>query len=557
MVLQVPNTPDPDQIGRALDTIFERWPELPEDSIAHVFGDHTEQSFGRHRVPYIQPQRVQDSTWVRVLIAKDAISTGWDCPRAEVMVSFRAATDETHITQLLGRMVRSPLAMRIPGSERLNSVDCLLPFFNEEAAKKIAKALTSGGEGEGELVGRRVLINPTELTQNPDIPAEVWDLFNGIPSQALPKKHAKPIKRLTSLAHELAADDLLKDAGKKAHAEMHRVLDGLRVRYSAEISTARQNVLTVEGRTGRATMGRGEMTFDDFVEEADFVAIEDAYRRAGRSISPDLATTYAAHLARKDGETDDMETALMESQVVIASLGLVTQIRVAVEEDAEKLSNKWLTHFRVDITGLTDERQEVYRQIREMSADPLDVSLALPTSAMQPTTLREANGTETPLPLYDRHLLCDAAGMFPAEFNSWEEIVIQTELARNIAVAWYRNPSRGAQESLGIVYQADGEAKILRPDFIFFSVKADGSISMDIVDPHGIQFGDAIPKLQGLADYAERYGDQFRRIEGVAKIGEKFRVINLKDPGARAAVAAADSITSLFAGTAASDYLSS
>ena len=105
MVLQVPNTPDPDEIGRALDTIFERYPELPLGSVAHVFGEHTTQRFGNRDVPYIEPQRVQESTWVRVLVAKDAISTGWDCPRAEVMVSFRSANDRTHITQLLGRMV--------------------------------------------------------------------------------------------------------------------------------------------------------------------------------------------------------------------------------------------------------------------------------------------------------------------------------------------------------------------------------------------------------------------------------------------------------------------
>ena len=52
-----------------------------------------------HSVPYISPERVQDASYIRVLLAKDAISTGWDCPRAEVMVSFRSAKDETHITQ--------------------------------------------------------------------------------------------------------------------------------------------------------------------------------------------------------------------------------------------------------------------------------------------------------------------------------------------------------------------------------------------------------------------------------------------------------------------------
>src|SRR3546814_4962550 len=87
-----------------------------------------------------------------------AISTGWDCPRAEVMVSFRAARDVTHITQLLGRMVRTPLARRIPGNERLNAVDCLLPFFDRKSVEDIANALTAGGgDGSSAMPGRRVL----------------------------------------------------------------------------------------------------------------------------------------------------------------------------------------------------------------------------------------------------------------------------------------------------------------------------------------------------------------------------------------------------------------
>jgi hypothetical protein len=40
MVFQVPNTPDPNEVGRWLDTLFSRYPELPVDSVAHVFGEH-------------------------------------------------------------------------------------------------------------------------------------------------------------------------------------------------------------------------------------------------------------------------------------------------------------------------------------------------------------------------------------------------------------------------------------------------------------------------------------------------------------------------------------
>ena len=73
--------------------------------------------------------------------------------------------------------------------------------------------------------------------------------------------------------------------------------------------------------------------------------------------------------------------------------------------------------------------------------------------------------------------------------------------------------------------------------------------------PHGIQFGDAIPKLKGLARYAEACGDQYRRIEAVAKIGDTFRVLDLMEQSTRAAIAAAASIKALYESDAAADYL--
>lgn len=554
MVLQVPNSPDPDDIGRALDTIYERWPKLDDDAVAHVFGDHTTQTFGSHTIPYISPERVQESTWVRVLIAKDAISTGWDCPRAEVMVSFRPAKDRTHITQLLGRMVRTPLARRIPGNERLNAVDCLLPFFDAQSVKDVARALMSGGDGGEELPGRRVLVNPDEMKPNPAIPEAVWDKLLSLPSQSLPKRQAKPVKRLTSLAHELAADGLLPEAGKKAHAEMHKVLNAARERYKSEIAKARKTVLTVEGKSLKTDLETREMSFDDFLEAADFAVIDDAYRRAGRTISPDLATSYSEALAKAEGDDDDLEAALIEARVTVAALGLVPEVKDYLEAEAESLANKWLTQYRVDIKSLSDERQEVYRQIREMSAHPLDVDLAKPASWMQPTTVREADGLETPLPRFERHLLCAADGMFPEDFNSWEGDVLSAEINRAETIAWYRNPSHASQDSLGVTYEDGGDVKIARPDFIFFSKLADGSIAADIVDPHGTQFGDSIPKLKGLAKYAATYGETFRRIDAVAKVGEGFRVLDLKEVAVRAAVESATSVKALYESAVADDY---
>ncbi|TPN63526.1 type III restriction endonuclease subunit R [Mesorhizobium sp. B1-1-1] len=557
MVLQVPNTPDPNEIGRALDMIFQHWPELTSDSVAHVFGEHSTQTFGVHAIPYISPERVQESTWVRVLIAKDAISTGWDCPRAEVMVSFRPARDRTHITQLLGRMVRTPLARRIPGNERLNSVECLLPFFDVKSVEAVADALMNGGGdvGDAPLPGRRVLINPKEMTPNPSIPESIWEKFLSLPSQALPQRVARPVKRLTALAHELAADGLLPDAGKTAHGEMHKVLDAARTRYAGEIATARKGVLTVDGKTLTADLKEKEKSFDDFWEEADYSVIEDAYRRASRALSPDLSRTYAEYLATKAAHADTPEDALMEAHADIAALGLVSEVKTYLDGEADKLSKEWLEKYRVAIKGLSDERRDAYRQIKEMSTEPQDIDLARPNSWMAATSVRETNGSETALPTYEHHMLCDETGGFPAEMNTPEIKVLETEMRHPGFQAWYRNPSRPSQDSLGVAYFNNTQTKIVRPDFIFFSLQPNGTIAADIVDPHGTHLSDAMPKLRGLARYAETHPNVYRRIEAVEKVGDKYRVLDLTNAEVRKAVADAKEARTLFDSGVSSEYL--
>lgn len=555
MVLQIPNKPDHNDIGIILDTIHERWNEMPDNAIAHVLGEHTTQTFGSYSVPYISPERVQETTEIRVLIAKDAISTGWDCPRAEVMVSFRPAKDKTHITQLLGRMVRTPLARRIPGNDRLNSVECLLPFFDEETVKEVAESLMIGSDGGDKLEGRRILVSPEELLPNLNVPEAVWDKFLSLPSQTLPKKQSKPIKRLTSLAHELAFDEILQDAGALAHTEMHKALNAARQRYTDQIIKARQAILTVEGKTLNTSLIDKEMSLDDFLETADYTVVDHSYRRASRGLSPDLANSYSEFLAKSEHENQDYEEALMNAHETIAALGLVPEIQGYIEAEAEKLANKWLTLHRVAIKELSDDRQDIYREIREMSTEPMDVDLARPASWMQLSTIREQDGTEKILPHYEKHILCNSEGRFHEDFNKWEADVVNLELSRKNTVAWYRNPGRASQDSLGITYEDAGTVKMMRPDFIFFARLSDNTVVADMVDPHGTQFSDSIPRLKGLAQYAEKSGEYYLRIDAVAKIGDVYRVLDLKEERVRSSIALATSIIELYSSDVANNYV--
>lgn len=552
LVLQVPNTPNHNEIGRALDIIAEQWPELPPGSVAHVFGEHRTQNFGSHSVPYVEPQRVQNDTWVRVLIAKDAISTGWDCPRAEVMVSFRPAQDQTYIAQLLGRMVRSPLARRIPGDDRLNTVDCLLPKFDRRTVDAVIKSLRDG-TGEAPPTSR-ILINPVEVKPNPAVPAALWDRFESLPSQTRPQRAARPAIRLTALAHELASDDLLPGAGGKAHTAMHKMLDAFIAEREPAFTEKRASVMTVEGRTIVADLQSGDSREEGFKADADDVVVGDAFRRTARIISADIARTYTLERAkRKPAAGDDFEEALIEAREDVAALQLMENLPLLFDAAAKELSDAWFAKYRDRIKELPHDRQDAYRQIVALSTEPQDVDLVRPASRFEPTEAREKDGSQTPVPAYELHLLCDEHGAYPAELGAWEKTVLGVEMDRDGFRFWYRNPDRPSQDSLGVAYADGDDTKIVRPDFVFFA-EQDGMIVVDVIDPHGFHLADALPKLKGLARYAETHSHAYRRIETVAEVGGQLRVLDLTRAEVREAVMEATSAEALYKGEVAGNY---
>ncbi len=285
--------------------------------------------------------------------------------------------------------------------------------------------------------------------------------------------------------------------------------------------------------------------------------INDAYRRASRIFTSDISRTYTDYLALKVATPDqpeEFEEALVEARVAIAALGLMTEVQAYFDLEASKLAKTWLDKYKKEIKKLPDDRREAYRQIIEMSAEPQDVELVRPAARFEPTRVREKDGSETEIPTYKKHLLCDDNGAYPSKLNDWEIAVIDSESKRKGFGFWYRNPQYPGQSSLSIAYLTREQFKILRPDFIFFSRAEGGKVVADIVDPHGLHLSDTLPKLHGLAQYAEKHATVYRRIESVAAIKGKLRVLDLTRLNVRNAIAQAADSESLFAGSLASDY---
>ena len=127
-----------------------------EGEVVHTFGQTSASiTVNGLNVRYEEPSRIAEDRNIKVVFFKENLSTGWDCPRAETMMSFRRAKDATYIAQLLGRMVRTPMQTRILVDEVLNDVHLYLPYFDAETVKKVVEELqsTEGGNIPTDIVG--------------------------------------------------------------------------------------------------------------------------------------------------------------------------------------------------------------------------------------------------------------------------------------------------------------------------------------------------------------------------------------------------------------------
>ncbi len=127
-----------------------------DGEVVHTFGQtSTSITVNGLNVCYEEPSRIADNRNIKVVFFKENLSTGWDCPRAETMMSFRHAKDATYIAQLLGRMVRTPMQARILVDEVLNDVHLYLPYFDAETVKNVVEELqsTEGGNIPTDIVG--------------------------------------------------------------------------------------------------------------------------------------------------------------------------------------------------------------------------------------------------------------------------------------------------------------------------------------------------------------------------------------------------------------------
>lgn len=505
LVVQVEPGVSDARLDDILTTLERESAELTGLAVAHAFGEpHGPIRVGERAVRYLAPEAIEGDDAARVVLFKSALTTGWDCPRAEVLISFQNRESYTEIAQLIGRLVRTPLARRVDGDDLLNSVVAFLPGFNAEHVIKVVNALTTD-----ETVDVEIVIESADCLRAA-VPEEVDVAIAALPSVARPAAaHATRASQLMRLASQLVEHEVVAGASRVARDWI--VGDLLRhdALQATEVDAAATDLLEVQ--VGTVTVDY--QTIDTEISTTGLPTSDDdleTYYRKAQRVLPDAAAGWYFARLRDEGLSDREAKARVKA---MADLGFA----VVVEEAAVELIRTWRNRYANDVAHLPAVvRAEIEPWWVVEAGDVVAATIDLPMIRREATKRRDGDQL-VPIDMWPRHLYAiasgPAAGMFPMTATSWERGVLERELARPSLVTWYRNPSSG-RAALAISYRYGNEYRLMHPDFLFVHEDG-GDLVVDIVDPHFHTDSATAQKWAALARYASEHSGLVRRATAV------------------------------------------
>jgi type III restriction enzyme len=489
---------DLDSCVRVLEGSLGR--NLRTGEAVHTFDKRESVKIGDLEIYSIDASRIEEDKTAMVVFFKMNLSTGWDCPRAETMMSFRHASDYTYIAQLLGRMIRNPLARRVEVDAELNNVGLFLPFFDEETVKMVEQALRdSEAIIPAETGSHKKLIT---LKRDPAF-ADVFSNMALITYRVDSARKQPALRRLIALARALTHDMIVpaarKNTLKKVLDEFEKEIVALKEsgkfdEISKSVTGLALRTLTIDyGSDSAATSGAAEI-----VELSDF-DLNNLFERAGKILGEGLHREFWVRHATRDADEVKTEIIVLTSD---------NEAMERLETFADKMFNGLYDTHQTALRKLKEERKDTYKKLALSSASLIPLDWELP----QTIDFSMGNDAQT----YENHLFIPIeGGDFKTSLNDWESGVVEEELKKVDFVAWLRNLDR-KKWSLEIPYEVDGIATSMFPDLVVVRTDAHEYV-FDILEPHDPSRKDNYPKAVGLARFAEKHGERFGRIQLIRK----------------------------------------
>jgi len=602
LVVQVADKPTTKELGDLVDTILQEWPEVTPANIVHTFADHTHADAGTHQLAWCPPEDIQDRHDIRVVLCKTAITTGWDCPRAEVLLSLRVARDIDLITQVMGRMVRTPLARRITTDADLNAVHCILPKFDQDAVDAIADRFKAGDD-ETLATGTTVVLNPIELTRNTHLDSPV---ITAPPASTEPQGESGPgftLEEETVVSQPNAtptSPTLQPGPQKPSVAPSGEIpIDGLLaepVPTQALTSAVGKSVFdvvtslpsyTIPRRTLRSPIARLTNLAILLAAEHDGTAIQPHAQAQARNALLAVIDTHRANLEAA-GTLDTLLESAASTRLFERSVSFANPDETVVDSDTvihldargiailmdraratlpQGLANAYVNRLAHTDAQVTDA---MITTIAVASDPQLPAQLDMRASQLVEEWFTTCGSAITRLPAAeqerfdrikresDRPLLTSITlptrRIDDADGTVWERHLL-SDVDGNYRVRlfdWEEHVLRVELDSGAIAWYrnpSSGRHSLQIPytaavgtaglaPDFIFISRVEGELTADLIDPHGTHLADAVPKLQGLTAYADSHASSYHRVQSIAKIDGTYKMLNPLDPIVRAAIEA-------------------
>ena len=489
---------------------------LAVNEIVHCFQDSAELSISGKIIRKLEASRIQESPDAKVVLFKTALSTGWDCPRAEVMMSFRRAEDPTSIAQLVGRMVRTPLARRIGTNEVLDTVELFLPHYNREAVEKVLENLRNPTDG----LGVRAELAAETYGRNPAF-AKVFEHLNTLPTYAVSRiPKMSEVKRALRLAGLLMHEGLNQDADEEIREIFLKKLKELRDKYAktiAEWGSVLREGGEIEVEALRVVTG--SMTIDGSTATKLTLSVENIeqlFDAAGRLLAAGegLHRTYWKRFHNQENPN--------QAKLELIAIMRQSETVPTLEKFAREQFNGWWNKHKAEIKKLSASVRVRFNALIQSSGKAAAQDWELPDQIVE-----KKEGSAL-----DKHLFCDANGKFFADLNTWEAGLLADEIKKNDFICWLRNMDR-RDWAFCVPYEMGGVTKPFFPDFAIVR-KTGKSFVVDILEPHNDSYVDALPKAVGLAKFAEEHGEEFGRFIFARKVGNNWQYADMSEKDTRA-----------------------
>lgn len=569
------------------------------DCFANVFGEHEDITTPAGKIPYCPPEDVTERTEIRVLFAKDAVSTGWDCPRAEVIYSRRKRNDPTYIAQLIGRMIRTPLARRIDSVEELNTVACYLPEYDAQTVESVVERLK---EDNVPIASANIIKNPADVGWFGDTKKNI--------ERKLRKRQAAKGNTSASGGTSEIREDALPNSADDGEFEVNIPDDEFSIEdiddvieTEEELAEALSRIPKVdddaikesfEGIVTRQVRHDKPNAFLDLWNCIDVIMADiDPNSDLGENIQEEFYNNIEGEIHKHPAEFKRAYGEITNTTISVKRVDPLTGEEFEDrEETVQNDADRMVAFYRRAVSVFAGASDLVKSYINRRREDELDSDAAaigricavaacveviqgmedwaedktrelLDTYGPQRYAVSEENkekwarieGNTLPYiertlniqasitrqnkeyDAYPKHIISDSDGWAYLKLNDLEKKVVRTELARSLNVAWYRNQSRNLNASLSIPYFLNGEWENMYPDFIFFQQTTSGNIVRTIVDPHGDWLGDSVAKLKGYVKYLREHPDMFGSVQAVAdERGGEYRYLDLMLPAVQDAI---------------------